>query len=263
MTARFRILVLGVLASLALLAAGCGGAASTSGSSGAGAKLVRSDALAFLAVDTDFGSSQWKQVDSLAKRFPGRDAGLAKLQHSLTKGGVDWNKDVKPALGSEVDLAFVPGMTTKGFAVVGLTKPHDAGKFKTLVKKLNEGDSSGPPTVYRALSGGWYALGDSQAHIDQVLKSGGTALSAESTYKDALAKLPSRALAKMYVNGPQLAKVVQRYEHARGSSSAALSQSGLDKLDFFSASLSAESDGLRTHGAVRSSGDSLMRGSVY
>src|SRR5690348_15346490 len=69
MTFRFRYLLLGALTALALLAAGCGGA-TTSGSGGAsGATLVRPDALVFVSFDTDLGSSQWKQVDALSKKF--------------------------------------------------------------------------------------------------------------------------------------------------------------------------------------------------
>src|SRR5438105_5184926 len=155
MNARLRTLTLGLIASLALLAAGCGGGASTGSSSGSGASLVRSDALAFISLDSDLGSSQWKQVNDLSKKFPGRDLALAQLQQSLSKNGVDYNKDVKPALGSEVDIAFVPGATLSDFAVVGLTKPRDAGKFKDLVKKLNATDTSGQPAVYREVKG-WY-----------------------------------------------------------------------------------------------------------
>src|SRR5438874_10064275 len=212
-----------------LLAAGCGGGAATS-SSGSSASLVRSDVLAFVSLDSDLGSSQWKQVNDLSHKFPGRDMALAQLKQSLSKNGIDYDKDVKPALGSEVDVAFVPGTTLSDFAVVGLTKPNDAGKFKDLVKKLNASDTSGQPAVYRKVNG-WYALSDSQAHISQALKSGGKALSGESSYKDALGKLPSSALAKAYVNGAELAKLIHQYSQARGNGLAGAA-SGLDKLDF-------------------------------
>ncbi len=259
MNARLRTLTLGLIASLALLAAGCGGGATTGSSSGSGASLVRSDALAFVSLDTDLGSSQWKQVNDLSKKFPGRDLALAQLQQSLSKNGLDYNKDVKPALGSEVDIAFVPGATLSDFAVVGLTKPRDAGKFKDLVKKLNATDTSGQPAVYREVKG-WYAISDSQAHISQALKSGGKSLSGESTYTEALGKLPSSALAKAYVNGAQLAKLIHQYSKGRGSGLAGAA-SGLDKLDFVSASVSAENDGVRMKGAVQGSGASALAGS--
>src|SRR5205823_1285434 len=89
---------------------------------------------------------------------------------------------------------------------------------------------------------------------------GGKALSGESSYKDALGKLPSSALAKAYVNGAELAKLIHQYSQARGNGLAGAA-SGLDKLDFASASLSAESDGIRAHGAVQGSGASALAGS--
>jgi hypothetical protein len=257
---KLRAAILGLLASCALLAAGCGGAAS-SGTSGSGASLVRSDALAFVSFDTDLGSSQWKQVDALSKKFPGRDMALAMLEQSISKDGVDYNRDIKPALGPEIDLAVVTGPSLSDTAFVGLTKPHDAGKFKALVKKLNEQDSSGQPAVYRKVNG-WYALSDSQAHISEALKSGGKSLADESIYKEALGKLASSALAKAYVNGPQLTKIIQQLEQGRGNGLAGAAP-GLTKLDYISAALSAENDGLRLHGAAGGAGASTFASGNY
>src|SRR5436190_17112245 len=108
MTDRLRILALALLASLALLATGCG--ATTSGSSGAaGAALVRPDALVFVTLDSDLGSSQWQQVNDLSKKFTGRDQALAQLNHELAKNQLDYGRDIEPALGPEVDIAIVLG----------------------------------------------------------------------------------------------------------------------------------------------------------
>jgi len=242
-----------------LLGAGCGGSAGRGGSSGA--SLIRPDALVFVSIDSDLGSSQWQKVNDLSKKFPGRRLALAMLQQSLAKNHIDYNDDVKPAVGLEVDLAIVLGPNLNDAAVVGLTKPDDAGKFKALVKKLNETDSSGQPAVYREVNG-WYALSDSQAHIDEVLKGGGKSLSDESTYNDALGKLPSSALVKAYVSGPQLAKVIQQFQQAKGSGLAGTTP-GLTKLDFISAALSAENDGLRVHGATGGAGSSDLASGNY
>src|ERR1043166_7527577 len=228
-----------VLILLALLAAGCGGA-TNAGSGGSGATLVSPNALAFISVDTDLGSSQWKQVDTLSRKFPGRDLLLQKFDHELAKHGVEFKDDVEPALGPEVDFAFVPGPAEHDMAIVGLTKPDDADKFKELVKKMNASDPSEQPSVYREVDG-WYVIADSQAQIDQALKSGDKSLSDESAYNDALGKRPSDALATAYVNGAQLAKLVREYGKGNGLAAAT---AGLDKLDFVSAGLSAESDGL-------------------
>jgi hypothetical protein len=243
---------------LALAASGCGGSKpGTSESSGS--SLVRADTLAFVAIDSDLGSSQWKQVDALSKKFPDRDKALAKLKQSLAGQGLDFDRDVKPALGPEVDIAVAAGPTLADFAAVGLTQPKDAGKFKALVQKENA--QSGNTIVYRKI-GDWYAVSDTQAHIDQVLKGNGKALADESTYKDALGKLPPDALTTAYLNGAQFSKLIRKFIEARGSGLAGASGQ-LGKLKYLSASLSAENDGLRLKGAAASSDSSGLSGGNY
>src|SRR4051812_25923925 len=110
MTRTPRFLSAAALATLAVAVAGCGGGgAKTSGSSESGSKLVRSGALAFVALDSDLGSGQWQQLDDLSKKFPGRSKALAQIKQSLTQQGVSYDQDIKPALGPEVDAAVVAG----------------------------------------------------------------------------------------------------------------------------------------------------------
>jgi hypothetical protein len=262
MTLRPRILALSLLASLALLAAGCGGA-TTSGSSTRpeGASLVRPDALVFVSFDSDLGSDQWKQVDALTQKFPDRDMALDEIKQELEKNQLEYDRDIKPALGSEVDLGIKANADLTDVAVVGLTKPEDAGKFKALVQKLNESDDSGEPAVYREVKG-WYALSDSQAHIDEILKSGDKSLADESTFNDALDKLSGDALVRAYVNGPQFGKLAERFQEGKGNGFAS-DTTGLTKLDFISAALSAEDDGLRLHGATGGEGSSSLAAGDY
>jgi hypothetical protein len=261
MTVRIRLsLLLGLLAALAFLAAGCGGKKQAA-ATGSGAALVRSDVLAFASLDTDLGSSQWKQLDTLAKKFPGRDQALMSIEQGLAGQGVDFNNDVKPALGPELDVAIATGATLNDTTAIGLTQPADESKFKALVQKLNQKqDSSG---VYRKLDNGWYAVGNSQADIDQVLKGGDKALSDESLYTDAIGKLPSDALAKAYLNGPELGKLVQKAIEAQGNGLSDSTTNSLQNLDFVSASLSAENDGVRLHGATQGSGSSALGSGDY
>jgi hypothetical protein len=249
-----RTLTAGFLAAFALVLAGCGGKGGTSGASTeSGASLVRSDALAFVSIDSDLGSSQWQTVDDLSHKFPGRDKALTLIKRELTKRGVDYNTDVKPALGPEVDFAVATGQSLSKTSAVVLTKPKDAAKFMQLIAKRNAKDTSGKPSVYREVNG-WYVVSDSQAAIDRVLKNGGSgALSENSTFKDALAKLPGDALAKAYVSGAELAAVIRQAEQ-QSSTPFNVGATGLDNLDFIAASTSAENDGIRLRGAVQGSG---------
>jgi hypothetical protein len=252
-----RILTAAVAAFLALAVVGCGGGGQSGVSTASGASLVRSDVLAFVAIDSDLGSSQWQQVDELSHKFRGRSQLLNQIKEELAKQSLEYGRDIEPALGPEVDIAVAAGASLQGTSFAVLTKPDDARKYRQLVQKLNARDDSGNPAVYREVDG-WYALSDSQAKIDAVLKGqGGDALADDGTFEDALGKLPNDALAKAYLNGPQLARLIGQAakENRAGIDPSTL---GLDKLDFVSASLSAEGDGLRVRGAAKGAGTSAF-----
>lgn len=243
-----RVLIAALLALLGVLAAGCGGAGSgTRGAPPAGANVVRGSVLAFVAVDSDLSSDQWQQVDKLAQKFPGRDDALAQLRQSLSKQGADYERDVKPALGPEVDVAVVSGGTSSSTGVVALTKPDDAGKFKDLVAKLNRNDS--PQAVYREVNG-WYLLADSQEAIDRAVKGGGGSLADDGTFTEAFGKLPGEALVKAYLDGSRLSTLIADAA-AKSGTSLDSSSLGFDKLKYVAASASVEDEGIRFRGAAR------------
>ena len=230
---------------LAALLAGCGSAAKTSsrgGSIPAGASVVRAGVVAFVAVDSDTGSSQWKQLDELAQKFPGRDDLVAQLEQKISAQGVDYDTDVKPALGPELDIAVVSAGDESSTKAVALTKPDDPAKFKALVAKLNAKDTSGSRVVYREVDG-WYALSDSQASISRALE-GNAPLAEDADFRAAMEKLPGDALVKVYLDGQRLNTLVPQ---SSASGTAAL---GLDKLKYIAASASAEDDGVRVHGVT-------------
>jgi hypothetical protein len=234
---------------LAALLAGCGSSpksSSTGGSIPAGASVVRPGVLAFVSIDSDLGSDQWKQLDKLVQKFPARDHAVAQLKQQLTQQGVDYDQDVKPALGPEVDVAVVSAGTGSSPDAVALTKPDDPAKFKALVAKLNAKDSTGDRAVYREVDG-WYALSNTQAAITRVLGGDG-ALADEPGFKEAMGKLADDALVKVYVDGARLNGLVSQAaaQASGGFDSSAL---GLDKLKYVAAAASAEDDGLRVHGA--------------
>jgi Protein of unknown function (DUF3352) len=237
-----------VLATLSLLVVGCGGGGG-SGAGGSftpsGAAMVRAGVLAFAAIDGDLDSGQWRQLDSLAQKFPARDEVIAKLERSLSKKGVDFEQDVKPALGPEVDLAVVTAGKGSQTHVVALTKPADPGKLEALVAKLNAGGAPGRGAVYREVNG-WYAVADSRAAIDAALAGGRRPLSEDPAFQEALGKLQGDALVKAFVEGKGVTALVGRGGRA------------LESLKYVAASVSAEKDGLRVRGA--SSGGNLVGG---
>lgn len=258
-----RMLALGLVAALALLATGCGGGPAAS--SETGASLVRADALAYVSIDTDLGSSQWKQLDELSQKFPGRDLALGKLDQALAKHGVDFDRDVKPALGPEVDVTVVSSGTEDTTKAVGLTQPQDSGKLKDLISRLNAA-SSDTTLVYRELDDGWYAVSDSRAAIDEALAGDGPTLENDSTFADAFQKLPDEALVKAYANGHQVGQLVAAAakKQSNGANPFGSQSAALQKLDSLSASVTAEDDGIRVEGAAKGAGaDEVLGGSNF
>ena len=193
-----------VAAAAVVTAAGCGGAGGDSpGSTGLGgaAAIVPADAVAFVALDTGASSSQWRAVDELLQRFPGHDQLLSRLEQSFEqRTSLSWSDDVRPALGSELDVAALPGGSAGARPqVVVLTQPADATKFGLLIHKLQARSNGGP--FYRQIDG-WTAASETSAALDAV--QGATAtLATDNTYQDAIAKLAGDALVRAYANGTE------------------------------------------------------------
>ena len=159
-----RRLAAGSLLALSLVAAGCGGSSkksgSASGTSGA-ASLVPFDATAYVAINTDLGSGQWKSLNSLLGKFPSKDQLLAKFRAQIQQQGVDWNKDVKPALGPELDIAAITNAAGKT-EPVAFTQPKDEGKLNALLQK-----GTGTHPVHEKV-GDWTVIAQAQSAIDAV-----------------------------------------------------------------------------------------------
>ena len=244
----------------AVVAAGCGGTTHKSGGLGeSGAALVTSNALAYVAVDSDLGSSQWQKLDALLKKFPIRDRLLKELQRALAEKQLDYDRDVKPALGPEVDLAVEAGGSVQDIAYAYLWKPGSMEKAKALVHKLDE---TSPPASATRVVDGWLVVADKQEMIDRVLKGSGSSLADDSKFKEAIGKLPDDALVKAYANGRRLSDLLGAI--FGGTSQASFSgfaqataagggssPYGLDNLDWLAGSVFAKDDGLGLEGEIK------------
>jgi hypothetical protein len=213
MTARStwnRALATVVVVAFALLMAACGGSSSGSSSSASGgasgADAAPADAPLFVSVNTDLSSSQWQTVDKLLAKFPGKDKTLADLRQSFeTDSGLNWDTDVKPALGPEVDFVALDLSNSGGG--VALTQPKDQGKFDALVAKANAKKAG---SVVTEKVGDWTVLSDKQASIDAYKQRvSGNKLSDDATFKTAMGELSGDALATVYVNGPQVEQALE------------------------------------------------------
>src|SRR5689334_22067991 len=94
------------MAGLALVAAGCGGGGGGGGNAlPNAANVVPASAPALISVKTDFSSQQFRNALLLLRKFP--DALPALRRFGAENGNVDFARDVKPALGPELDVVWL------------------------------------------------------------------------------------------------------------------------------------------------------------
>ena len=224
-----------LVAALALLLAGCGG---TTGPGSGGADFVPASAPLYVAINTDLGSSQWDTVNELANKFPDKQTPIDSAKQQLTKNGLDWDEDIKPALGPELDLVMLDFNHPDD--IVALTQPNDLGAFEGAVRKGNAADPSNK-IVYEQFHG-WTVISDKQAAIDAFTKASDSAkrtLSEDKTFSGAMDKAGD-GIFRAYVNGPQVMAAARKY----GGADAAPYLKKLGKLDWLLMTLRAKSDGI-------------------
>src|SRR6266498_1635272 len=109
MRAAAAALALGLL----LVASGCGSSTAATTSLGMeAATLVPANALAFVSADANLDSREWRVIGDLT-------GGLIDLTQ-----GVDYKRDVHPALGDEVNLAVL-GVDKGKPEAIALVHPQD------------------------------------------------------------------------------------------------------------------------------------------
>jgi Protein of unknown function (DUF3352) len=254
---RFTVLVV-----LAFTLVGCG--ADEKAATGGGAEIVPASAPVFISIDSDLGSSQWQTVDDLLHEFPGRPQLLAGVHSLLRESGFDYEQDLKPALGKEIDVVWLD-FESGGENVVGLTQPKDEAAFKRLVEKGNREDSSGDDLVLGEVEG-WTVLADSQAKIDRFRAAAakGGKLAEDEVFTDAMAELPENALVKAYAKGQNLTGLIQRvFEEYQGSGTGEFPIPAEGRPEFIAAALAAEGDGLRLAGASRAETEPKTKPTVF
>jgi hypothetical protein len=230
-----RLIAVLLVAALMAVVAGCGGNASVGGA----ADVVPADVAVVASVDTDLDGAQWQTVEDLAARFPGGEGAVEKLFASIgAEDDLDFERDVKPALGPQLVLV-VPKLSTSGDqSVVALMQPADPAAFERLVAKSDE------PVATTEVDG-WQAVASDQATLDAFLDArDGPRLSDSDAYAKATSGLETDALVHLYVNGEALAAA----EGAAPGPFGALLPGG--QAPAIGATLRAEDDGVRVEGRI-------------
>ena len=226
------------LVGLALVVAGCGGGGGGNALPAA-AKVVPASAPALISVKTDFNSAQFKNALVLLRKFPGALPALRRL--SAENGHVDFARDVKPALGPEVDIVWLD-LKNGGNNVVGLTQPKDEAKLKALV-------SQGPDESAIAEVNGWSVFADNRSKIDAFRRAAsGDKLDGVSEFKDAMSRLDEKAAVRAYVAGEPVQREMDR--GLQGSGAPPNLTHDLARMESISAAGLIEGTGVRVDSAL-------------
>ncbi|MGZ4340436.1 MAG: hypothetical protein ACXVQ3_10300 [Gaiellaceae bacterium] len=198
------------IASIAVLAAGCGSAGGGN-STGDAAALVPPDALAYLSVDTDFSSTQIKNAEAVLNKFPIKAKLLQQLRSSLAKSGTDVDA-LKASIGPEVDVAIlkVNGETN----AVGYTQPSDENAFVAQLDKEK--------TVHTKIDG-WTVFSDKQPFLDAAKNRSGR-LSDDVAYQAAMKTVPGTgdAIARVYASAAGTQTALGAASSSLGSAGSSL-----------------------------------------
>lgn len=271
------------MTALSLIAAGCGGDSTDSAGAAAAkaAGYVPSSAPLYVELSTDVDNAQWKQVETLAKVFPGYAEARADLTKSLNSGGVDFEKDVRPLLGAHAAVAVVslpknasvsslttgttPDMNTLQdtagdgdyLAVLELADGKEADA-EALLKKNADG---APTTVngttvykngtdYAAVAPGAILLAakseDIKAALDAKAAGGDKVLSGSDRFTSAFSKLPDTNFATSYMD----VGAITAQAAAANPQLAQAQNLGLAKDERVVSAATAESNGIRIKGIV-------------
>jgi Protein of unknown function (DUF3352) len=229
----FAVLVLVLLS----LAVGCGEQNAASGP--AGASIAPASAGFFVSIRTDSDSEQWQQAEDLIGKFPDGRRAVDSVLRELSGKGVDFQRDLQPALGPETDVV---GLDLSGEGeFVGLTQPDDVQKLKDVFAKLET------KVVTREVDG-WTAFAESEAALDhfESAREGGT-LDGSSDYQDSVSQVNADALALVYVNG---SAVEEEIPTEPGVPPEAFDSLFGGKVPSMAFSLAAQEDGAKVEGAA-------------
>jgi hypothetical protein len=252
-----RIAWITAIVPLALLAAGCGG---TEGAGTGASDLIPATAPAYVALDTNPDSDQWKKVEALASHFPDKAKGEQDLKDSFSKdSGIDWDRDLKPALGDEVDLVWLD-FKGDGDHFVALTQPRDAKKFDAFAKKATAHDPSNP--VLHDSFKGWEVVSDKQANIDRFERESSSAadtLTNQPAFEHAMDTLGPDSIMRAFVDGSTIMRLVN--EGAGPGERPFIKKIGT--LDWIAARVGAKDDGVASDTIVHGTPGQLFKGTPH
>jgi hypothetical protein len=205
----------------ALLIAGCGGDDESGSALDSALSYLPKDAPFAIAIDTDVEGDQYKALQALVKKFPFGEQLQSSLREQLeqSSGGVNFNDDVRPALGNPFVIGAANAASFTGesgeTAFVAAIKAKDGDSLDNLIDKTKPretGEESGA-TLYEddgaifAVKDDSVILANDRQQLMQALdRADGDDHLDEDTFNEGLDGLPDNALARVYANLEALLK---------------------------------------------------------
>ena len=182
---------------LVVALAGCGGDEASSVGADSAATVAPASAALYVSVDTDLESGQWEQLNELLDEFPGKPDLVRFLREALEEEDLDWETDVKPALGPTLEVVGLD-LTSGEDAFAVLAKPADEAKFEQLVEQGADGG------VTRELEG-WTVAAATEEALDRFEEAlaADEKLADEEGFAELMGELPEQALAKAWFDAEQ------------------------------------------------------------
>jgi hypothetical protein len=241
MTAVVPRIALLVVSGLLAAFAGCGGGAQLG--SGA-AEVVPAGVPVFVSVDTDFDGDQWTQVEELVRRFPAGGKALDALIADLeTQEGIDFEEDLKPALGPETAFVVLElDSADQEPPFVALTQPRDPAKLREVL------ETSSDPIVSEEFEG-WTIFSSTQENLDRFkdAAAGADKLADSDAWSRAMDGLPDDGLASAFFDAETLRDALESDPDAQEQLELFFPGGELPAIG---AVLRAESEGARLEGRI-------------
>ncbi len=229
-----------LVAALAVLAGGCGGGGTATGTDSA-ASIVPASAVVYASINLDSDSDQWKKAATLVDKFPdGRRLLRQAVQELEEDQNRDWERDIKPALGDQLAFAVLDFQDDEP-VLVAILKPDDKDKLNALLA-----DEDNEPAFTTEVDG-WTVVSDKQASLDALQRAAeGDTLADSDDFQATMDDLGDETLASVYVNGARLVEVFRGLAAAEGETQTfeQLFSQGLGRFESAGTALLARDDGV-------------------
>ena len=142
-------------------------------------------------------SEQWQQARALVDKFPASQGLIDEALADLAGEGLDFETDIRPALGSDVTIAVLD--VSDAAPTVLILTPADPAQLDALLAKSQSEDTDNAG-VWRVV-GDSYVVADDDATIDAALNGAEQAsLASNDRFKGVMEALPGDSLARVWIS---------------------------------------------------------------